>query len=345
MKGKIFIAITSLLGMAATGITLKSVDLVYPDYFPAPSYNFANNPLTEEGITLGRALFYDPVLSKDGTISCASCHSSYNAFAHTDHDLSHGINDQIGTRNAPALFNLAWQSSFMWDGAVNHLDMQALAPINHPAEMDEELSTVIAKLRSKKRYRQLSYQAFGDSLLTGEYLLKAFAQFQLTLVSGDTKYDAVRKGELSFSEQEQSGYELFKQHCNTCHVEPLFSSYGFADNGLPVDTTLNDFGCWMITQQRADSMLFKIPSLRNLSYTYPYMHDGRFRRLGQVVDHYQKGLVHRETLAEELVKPMSLTNNDKVDLIAFLLTLNDQKFVFHPDHQYPQNIFSESEGF
>ncbi len=346
MRGKtIVIVMTCLLGMAVAGLAPQAVNLVYPAYFPSPVYNFENNPLTEGGINLGRALFYDPLLSRDGTVSCASCHSSYNAFAHTDHDLSHGINDQIGTRNAPALFNLAWQSSFMWDGAVNHLDMQALAPISHPAEMDEDLSKVLEKLRSKPLYRQLSYQAFGDSLMTGEYLLKAFAQFQLTLVSANAKYDAVKQGEMSFSEQEQSGYELFQQHCNSCHTEPLFSSYGFADNGMPIDTTLNDFGRGVITQQQADSMQFKIPSLRNLSYSYPYMHDGRFRKLGQVLDHYNSGVVHRVTLAEELTKPMTLTNINKADLIAFLLTLNDQKFVFHPDHQYPRNIFAESEGF
>jgi len=346
MRGKaVIIVITGLLGMAVAGISSQAVELEYPAYFPSPVYNFSNNPLTEAGINLGRALFYDPLLSKDGTVSCASCHSSYNAFAHTDHDLSHGINDQIGTRNAPALFNLAWQSSFMWDGAVNHLDMQALAPISHPAEMDEELSKVIEKLRSKSLYRKLSYQAFGDSLMTGEHLLKAFAQFQLTLVSANAKYDEVKKGEARFTVQEQSGYELFIQHCNSCHTEPLFSSYGFADNGLPIDTTLNDFGRWMITKQAADRMQFKTPSLRNLSYSYPYMHDGRFRKLSQVLDHYNGGIEDRETLAEALVKPIILTNNDQADLIAFLLTLNDQEFVFHKDHQYPRNIFSESEGF
>jgi cytochrome c peroxidase len=233
----------------------------------------------------------------------------------------------------------------MWDGAVNHLDMQALAPISHPAEMDEDLGKVIEKLRSKSLYRKLSYQAFGDSLMTGEYLLKAFAQFQLTLVSANARYDAVQQGEMSFTEQEQSGYKLFLQHCNSCHTEPLFSSYEFADNGLPVDTTLNDFGRWMITQQEPDRLQFKIPSLRNLSYSYPYMHDGRFRTLGQVLDHYNSGVVHRETLAETLANPVVLSNIDKADLIAFLLTLNDQEFVFHPDHQYPRNIFAESEGF
>lgn len=346
MKGKAaIIVIMSLLGMAATGVNLPSVYLDYPDYFSKPVYPFNNNPLTEAGVLLGRALFYDPLLSRDGTISCASCHSSYNAFAHTDHDLSHGIDDQIGKRNAPALFNLAWQSSFMWDGAINHLDMQALAPITHPAEMGEDLRSVIEKLNAKIGYRKLTFQAFGDSLLTGEHLLKAFAQFQLTLVSANAKYDQVIKGEANFSVQEQHGYELFQQHCNSCHQEPLFSSYRFADNGLPVDTTLNDFGRWMITEQPLDSMQFKIPSLRNLSYSYPYMHDGRFRKLGEVLDHYKGGVVKRNTLAEVLVHPITLTNNDKADLIAFLLTLNDQEFVFNPDYQYPKKLFLESEGF
>ncbi len=309
-----------------------------PKHFPKPEYDFSNNPLTKEKVELGRALFYDPILSSDNTISCASCHSPYNAFAHTDHDLSHGINDEIGTRNAPALFNLAWQKTFMWDGAINHLDMQALAPISHPKEMNESLKNVVDKLQNQKIYPPLFYQAFQDSLITGEYILKALSQFQLTLVSATSKYDDVKKGLTQFSEQEKSGYLLFQKNCNSCHTEPLFSNQAFANNGLPVDTTLNDFGKWMITKQSTDSLKFKIPTLRNLTYTHPYMHDGRFRKLNQVLNHYTKGISPSQNQSNDLEKNIALTPHEKTDLIAFLLTLNDKNFVFHQKHQFPREI-------
>jgi cytochrome c peroxidase len=315
----------------------KYQDFQYPDYFPVPEYNFENNPLSEKAIELGRILFYDPMLSRDNSISCASCHSPFNAFAHTDHDLSHGIDDQIGTRNALALFNLAWQKSFMWDGAINHLDMQALAPISHPREMDESIQNVVLKLQQKDIYSGLFNEAFGDSLITGEYVLRALSQFQLTLISANSKYDQVRKGVDLFNEQESKGYALFKTNCNSCHAEPLFSNYSFANNGLIVDTTLNDFGRYKVTKQSKDSLLFKVPSLRNLKFTSPYMHDGRFKRLNEVLNHYTSGIITTETLDPQLRESIELSSNDKVDLLAFLQTLNDTDFVFNPKHQFPKN--------
>lgn len=307
-----------------------------PRHFPQPSYNFSRNPLSESKVQLGRALFYDPILSADGTISCASCHSPYNAFAHTDHDLSHGIDDQIGTRNAPALFNLAWQPVFMWDGAVNHLDMQALAPITHPKEMGTSMADVVEKLGREKMYKGLFFDAFQDSIPTGEHVLKALSQFQLTLVSATARYDSMRWGKVKFNQQESRGYALFKRHCNVCHKEPLFSNFQFANNGLPVDSTLSDFGRMRITMEKEDSLLFKTPSLRNLAYTFPYMHDGRFKKLNQVLNHYGSGIQSSATLSRELKNGLQLSPTQKVDLIAFLHTLNDPAFVFDPKHQFPR---------
>jgi cytochrome c peroxidase len=226
----------------------------------------------------------------------------------------------------------------MWDGAINHLDMQALAPISDSAEMGENLVHVIAKLQAKKPYPSLFRDAFGDSLITGERLLKAIAQFQLTLVSSGAKYDEVKAGSAIFSAQEAKGYSLFQQHCNTCHTEPLFSSYAFENNGLPVDTILNDYGRGSITQRQEDSLTFKVPSLRNLSYTYPYMHDGRFRKLSQVLQHYTDDSRAPDFLNKEQLNPMNLSANEKTDLIAFLLTLDDKAFVFDPKHQFPREI-------
>ncbi len=308
--------------------------LVYPSYFPQPAYNFKSNPLKTEKVNLGRVLFYDPILSRDHSTSCASCHSPYNAFAHTDHDLSHGIDDQIGTRNAPPLFNLAWQKTFMWDGAIHHLDMQALAPISHPKEMGSSIVEVVEKLQASDSYPRLFAKAFEDSIITGQHLLQALSQFQLTLVSATAKYDEVKAGLATFTAQEENGYALYQRNCSSCHTEPLFSSYEMANNGLPLDTTLNDFGRGEITQQKQDSLKFKIPSLRNLSFTYPYMHDGRFRKLRHVLQHYTEGI--QDLGQTDLKDKVQLSSNEKADLIAFLLSLNDKAFVFDPKHQSPK---------
>lgn len=342
MRVKVVIYTALILFSAFSAVTVYQ--LKFPSYFPKPVYDLKNNPLSASKIELGRVLFYDPILSKDNTISCASCHSSYTAFAHTDHALSHGIADSIGTRNAPALMNLAWHNAFMWDGAVNHLDVQALAPITHPKEMGEKIENVVRKLQGSLLYRKLFYKAYNDSTVTGEKVLKALSQFQLTFISASSKYDKVKLKKTAFTSQEQNGYTLFLKNCNVCHAEPLFSTYQFANNGLPVDTSLNDRGRWNITKNKHDSLLFKIPSLRNISYTYPYMHDGRFTKLNQVINHYTKGIVQSPTLSNALKTPIQLSPNEKTDLIAFLLTLNDSAFVFDPKFGFPKEILLNREG-
>ncbi len=316
-------------------IITKSNSLFYqPSHFPKATYNFSKNPLDSLTIELGRALFYDPILSANNTISCASCHSPFNSFAHSDHQLSHGINDSIGNRNAPALFNLAWQNYFMWDGAVNHLDMQALAPISHPNEMGSNIIQVIKKLSNKPVYKKSFAKVFKDSTITSSRILKALSQFQLTLVSANSKYDRVQMGTEEFTNQERNGYELFKKNCNTCHTEPLFTNYSFENNGLPIDPVLNDFGRFNITQIDADKFKFKVPSLRNLSYTYPYMHDGRFVTIKEVINHYTTEEAEIKSNSIKLKIPIKLNANERIDIIAFLLTLNDKEFVFNKKHQY-----------
>jgi cytochrome c peroxidase len=315
---------------------LERVSISYPTSWPDPVYDFNKNPLSKEGVQLGRKLFYDPILSKDNSISCSNCHLSFTAFTHVDHPLSHGIHDSIGTRNSPALMNLAWGKSFMWDGAVNHLDMQALAPISHPAEMGEDIANVVDKIQHSKVYPLLFQKVFNDSIITGEHLLKAIAQFQLTLVSANSKYDKVMAKAAQFTEQEERGYQLFKINCESCHQEPLFTSGDFANNGLTVDSTLMDFGRMIITKNPQDSLLFKIPTLRNIEFSHPYMHDGRFRNLSQVLNHYTKGIHKSSTLAPALQNGVHLNENEKVDIIAFLLTLSDKAFVLNPDFTFPR---------
>jgi len=330
------------LGIVALGVmagfTVPGAFFEKPPGWPEPVYAFARNKPDPEKIRLGRVLFYDPALSENNQISCASCHSPFSAFAHTDHALSHGIRDSIGTRNAPALMNLAWQPVFMWDGAINNLDMQALAPITHRAEMGSSMQSVVGKLRASLLYRRLFKEAFGDSLATGEHTLKALSQFMLSLTSAQSKYDRMKRGEEAFNEQEQKGYSLFQKHCASCHAEPLFTTHAFANNGLPVDPLLKDYGRMQISHQPGDSLRFKIPTLRNIAYTYPYMHDGRFKKLSQVLDHYAGGIRPGATLAAELQTKMELSSNDKVDLIAFLMTLSDQEFVFNKAHGFPKEL-------
>lgn len=319
-------------------VTSKDGLFNIPLNWPKPNYNFSKNPLTKDKIDLGRALFYDPILSQNNTISCSSCHSQFTAFAHVDHALSHGIYDRIGTRNAPVLINLAWNKTFMWDGAINHLDMQALAPISHPDEMGESIEHVIYKLNQSKIYHHLFFKAFGDSIASGEHLLKAISQFMLTLVSANSKYDSLKRKESVFTRQEKNGYKLYKQNCASCHTEPLFTNQKFENNGLPLDLELKDFGRMKVTQNPNDSLKFKVPKLRNIEFSYPYMHDGRFKNLNAVLDHYTTGIVKSKTLALQLEQPIVLSANEKVDLISFLLTLSDKKFLFNNEFGYPKNI-------
>ena len=318
---------------------IERVDIKVPKSWPAPMYDQKKNPLNQYSVALGRMLFYDPVLSKDSTISCASCHSPYNAFAHTDHNISHGIDDRIGIRNAPALMNLAWQPTFMWDGAIHHLDVQALAPIEHPDEMGEKFEHVVNKLNRSSYYPTLFKKAYGSNKITGEHVLKSIAQFMLTLISADSKYDRVMNKKDVFNDKEMKGYMLYKMHCAECHREPLFTDYSFRNNGLPLDTSLNDFGRMRITLNAIDSLKFKVPTLRNIEYSYPYMHDGRFKKLSQVMNHYTSGIESSATLDPLLKKSIHLTPEEKVDLIAFLLTLTDKKFIFNQSHHFPQKEF------
>ncbi len=307
-----------------------------PNGWPKPKYDFNQNPLTEEIFQLGRNLFYDPILSRDNTISCQSCHLQQTGFTHVDHDVSHGIEGRIGTRNSLALINLAWSKDFMWDGGVNNLEMQPLNPITNPLEMDEKLENVVAKLQASEKYKALFTKAFGDEKVTSQGLLKALAQFTVMLKSSNSKYDKVMRKEAIFTTQEQNGYALFKTNCALCHKEPLFTDDKFEKNGLTIDENFNDFGRIKISNKKEDYLRFKIPTLRNIQFTFPYMHDGRFKTLTEVVKHYNS-LGHDKSLPKELAKPMNLSDNDRVDLVAFLLTLTDKEFLFDKRFSFPRN--------
>lgn len=339
MKNSLYIGcLLLLIVFAFTENKGDEVQITVPKNWPKPTYDFRKNPLEKSKIALGRQLFYDPILSRDNQISCASCHLQQTGFTHVDHALSHGIEDRIGTRNSPVLVNLAWNKLFMWDGAVNHLDVQALAPIENHLEMDEKIANVVHKLQQSKKFKRLFFDAYGDSLATGERTLKAISQFMLTLVSADSKYDQVMRKEkgVEFSADEKKGYSLFKMHCAACHTEPLFTNGKFENNGLIPDSTLNDKGRMTVTGRSSDSLLFKVPTLRNIERSYPYMHDGRYRNLQMVLFHYTGSIHASPTLSRHLQKPLPLDEQDKRCLIAFLKTLTDHTFLSNPDFGYPK---------
>lgn len=339
MKKLIFLFLILYFSLAGFKIINEELFTIPPKW-PKPLYDFSKNPLSSDKILIGRALFYDPILSRNNTISCTSCHSQYTSFAHVDHSLSHGIDDRIGIRNAPVLLNLAWNKSFMWDGAINHLDMQPLFPIHHPGEMDETLENVVDKMQKTKIYPAMFYKAFGDSIITGERTLKTISQFMLTLISANSKYDSMIRKQIIFTDQEKNGYKLFQKNCAFCHSEPLFTNQLFENNGLTVDSTLKDYGKMKITQNPDDSLKFKVPTLRNIEFSYPYMHDGRFKNLSAVLKHYTSGIQKSQTLSQKLKTPIVLSSNEKVDLLAFLITLTDKNFLFDPKYSYPKELFN-----
>lgn len=309
-------------------VSNDAIKEIVPQGWPTPSYNFSNNPITPDGFTLGRALFYEPMLSSDNTISCGSCHQQFTAFANAGHDFSHGVNGLLGNRNAPALQNLNWNTSFMHDGGINHIEVQPAGPITNPVEMNETLSNVVTKLSNSSKYKQLFTKAYGDETITTQRMFKAIAQFMGTMYSYNSKYDKVKMGIETFNSSEQNGYNLFVQKCSSCHKEPLFSDYDFKNNGLSVNANLKDSGRTHITHDLNDLYKFKTPSLRNIEKTAPYMHDGRFYTLEQCLDHYVSGIVTSSTLASELQSgSIPLTSQEKIDLIAFLKTLTDMKFL------------------
>ena len=299
-----------------------------PQNFPEPVYHFSTNPVTKNGFELGRKLFYEPRLSRNNTMSCGSCHIQSSAFTQHGHDVSHGIDDRLGTRNSPPIMNLAWMPTFFWDGGVFDLDFQPIVPITNLVEMDETIPNVLNKLRNHTPYPDLFKKAFGDTAITTARLMKALSQFMVLCISADSKYDSVMRnqGAAVFSETEQSGYQLFKQKCATCHKEPLFTDFSFRNNGIAIGLN-DDKGRYLITLNDADKYKFKVPSLRNVEFTAPYMHDGRFITLNAVLEHYRKSVQHTPNLDPVLSSGIALTDGEKTDIIAFLKTLNDRSFL------------------
>jgi cytochrome c peroxidase len=307
--------------------------LVIPQGLP-PMNIPSNNPLTVEGIALGKRLFYDPILSANNTQSCASCHIQENGFAETS-QYSTGIDGIEGNRNAMPLINLGWQTKFFWDGGANGLESQVIGPITNPIEMHETLANVVAKLNATAEYPELFKAAFGSAEASSQNIMRAIAQFERTLISGNSKYDQYMRGEALLTAQELNGKALFedmeKGDCVHCHsMGSTFSDFEFRNTGL--DSIPVDEGRYLITLNQGDRGKFKTPSLRNVELTAPFMHDGRFQTLLECVQHYNTGFRYSANLDPNLSFALKgrMTQQEMEDLVAFMKTLTDEEFVNNP---------------
>lgn len=303
--------------------------------FPIPPLP-RDNPLLEERVALGRRLFHEPLLSRTGALSCASCHEAAPGFS-DPRRYSPGVDGQAGMRQAMPLFNLAWKQTFFWDGRAPSLREQARMPIKDHREMDEKLERVVEKLAARADYPALFGRAFDSREITPERIGLALENYLLTLVSDDSKFDRAMKGAEAFTEDEQRGFELFFTEyeprmgsrgadCFHCHGGALFSDHQFHNNGLGDP---HDEGLFKVTGKDPDKGKFATPSLRNVAVTAPYMHDGRMATLEEVVDYYAGGLKRSPGLDPNLAKHpaggLPLTADDKHALVAFLKTLTDDR--------------------
>lgn len=310
--------------------------------FPNPNLPADNIP-TNEGVQLGRMLFYEKALSKDGSMSCADCHLQEDVFSDI-RQFSLGVEGLPGGRQAMAVFNLAWHKNGMfWDGRAATIREQALKPIQDPLEMNESLENAVYKVQNMKAYRDQFIRAFGDDTVTSERIGLAIEQFELTMISNVSKFDQVQMGNATLSASEERGRLLFFSEfdpfipqkggeCFHCHGGFNFTNDQFMNNGLDSDPGFTDLGRFEVTNNPADKAKFKVPSLRNIALTPPYMHDGRFNTLEEVMDHYNTGVQNSSTLDGLLfhnIEPggLQLTDQDKADLVAFLKTLTDYSFL------------------
>lgn len=296
-----------------------------------------DNETTVEGIELGRKLFYDPILSGDETQSCASCHQQSRAFS-DDKRFSVGIDGIAGGMNASAIINAGWQSSAFWDGRANSLEDQAEGPVENPIEMHLSWETAVDRLNLHDSYPNEFKLAFGTSKITKDLTVKAIAQFERNLISNQSRFDKFLKGESDLTPLELAGYNLFmseKAECFHCHGKPLFTDDDIHNNGL--DRVPHE-GHFAVSGSDYDKGLFRTPTLRNIEFTGPYMHDGRYETLEQVINFYSDSILTSST-----VDPLMPNDNggfhwtelEKLQLVAFLKTLSDTSFINNPDYSNP----------
>lgn len=313
----------------------KSTPLSFtvPNHFPVPVFNFNEVPLTEETFVLGRKLFHDNRLSAGADVTCGSCHQQQAAYTTFDHDLGHGTNHQHTRRNVPVIFNMAWQTEFEWDGRTTKLIDQPLACMTAPEKMGETTNGVAEKLKNDTAYSRMFAEAFGDENITADRLSKALTQFVVMIVSADSKYDKVKTFSASFNSSEQNGYDLFKAKCASCHAEPLFTNHTFRNNGIGTTAFHVDYGRMEVTGAAADSLKFKVPTLRNIMLTGYFAHDGRYISVGQLLDHYSSPIAPLPTLDPILQNSIPLTALEKFYIEEFLKTLTDSTLISNPRYE------------
>jgi cytochrome c peroxidase len=296
------------------------------------------HPSTREGIELGRRLFFDPRMSGNDRVSCATCHDPARAFTDGVALSSAGVSGHALTRNSPTLANLAWAPALFWDGGAKNLESLMFGPILHEDEMAENAERLAAQLEADPEMRSAFERAFPGTPISPSTIMRALAQYVRSLVSADSRYDRYARGNAGgkLSPSELRGLALHRERCASCHATDLFTDQRFHDIGLDVAETLHHDdprrGRARVTASPADERAYRTPTLRNLSYTAPYMHDGRFATLDQVFEHYRDGVHHTPSLAKELLGPdgkpgIPMTDAEESDLRAFLLTLDDPAFL------------------
>jgi cytochrome c peroxidase len=323
-------------------------DLKIPQGFPKMVIP-ADNPMTVEGVELGRKLFYDEILSLDYTISCGSCHAPDASFS--DHrKFSLGVNGTTGNRQAMPLINLGWNTGFFWDGRAATLEKQILQPVMNPVEMHLQWTEAVSRLQNHDTYPYLFKKAFNTYVVDKELVAKAIAQFLRTMISGNSKFDRVLRNEENFTTDEAYGYELFGRDkvesagimgadCFHCHAPPVFFQLNtdYLNNAL--DETFADNGRGGFTGNVNDNGKFKVPTLRNIELSAPYMHDGRFATMEEVIEHYSTGLVPSATVSPLMLEldngGLLLPPYEKQCMVSFMKTLTDWEFVNNPDFKDP----------
>ncbi len=322
------------------------VTVVDPDsIFGYPPMNIpANNLLTKEGVALGRMLFYDPILSKDSTQSCAGCHAQKFGFSDNGKQFSTGVDGSKGGMNAPIIVNPGWNKENFWDGRAVSLEAQALGPVTNPIEMaSPSWSVVVEKIKTHSQYPDLFKKAFGEVVIDSILVVKAIAQFERTFVSRNSKFDRNLRGEYTFTEEEKKGFFAFfeetKGDCFHCHVENTYYDNSYHNNGID-SVTAYGTGLGGVTGDTLDDGKWKTPTLRNVEYSAPYMHDGRFKTLEEVLDHYSEGVKISRNVDPLITKRYigknpKITEEDKRLIIIFLKTLSDSDFVNNKELSNP----------
>ncbi len=336
---------------AFTFFEQEPYQLKYPVNFGGRFTIPEDNPLTREGVALGRMLFYEELLSANNKISCASCHQQTLAFS-DNRQFSVGVDGTPTRRNSMSLSNLLWVKNFFWDGRSTSLEAQAVVPLTDPHEMGQSLETSSRKLNASKNYPSLFEKAFGTPHINADRIVKALAQFERTLISANSKYDQYLTGNYQPTESELRGIQLFSRgmrmdtnqrggNCLHCHSIPKTFSETFHNNGL--DEVPLDFGREDFTGMQEDRARFRVPTLRNIEVTGPYMHDGRFKTLREVLDHYSDHIKPSATLSpfiagvtEQQIYRLALTAEEKQDIVNFMLMLTDTDFLNNPEFSDPE---------